>query len=452
MTVFDPPDPDRHDLGPDVNAPRAAGYHFSAPDPAAWAASVSPPRRSARRLSPRRRRLVAVLGVLAMVSGPAFLGYEVAQNRSTPTAASAGNTFSSPGGSSGSGGSRSLGGGSGQSTPDQLTLPSGGAPSGSRTSVGRLDVSSVSQKVDDSIVNVWVTTDSGEAAGTGIVVSASGLVITNNHVIADSRDVQVESIANGQTHPAKVLGYSLTGDIALLQVQGAANFEPADLGDSGSVAVGDPVVALGNAGGQGGLPAVVSGSITGKNRQIIASEEDGSNVQTLTGLIETSANIQPGDSGGPLADASGRVIGVIAAGSSSNSAFGTAGNQGYAIPIENALAIANKILAGTPGPDLHVGSNRGVLGVQVSGGATGGRSTGSGAAVLGTDPAGAAAKAGIVTGDTVVAVDGRSVASGSELTLALVPYGPGDKVEITWVDRSGTTHRATVSLGSGPPA
>ena len=140
-----------------------------------------------------------------------------------------------------------------------------------------------------------------------------------------------------------------------------------------------------------------------------------------------------------------------AAASAANGTWSSGGrsqNQGYAIPMERALQIANDILAGNRGADLHVGANRGIIGVQI---ASGTRST-SGASVLGTDPTGGAAKAGIVAGDTIVGLDDVRIGSGSELTRALVPYVPGDKVQVTWIDRAGDTHRATITLGSGTPA
>lgn len=410
--------------------------------PADWAAAAGSPggRRRRGRLSPARRAVVSILTVAAVLVGPGLVGYQYAHDRAvSDSAAPTATVVPSRGFEPGTGG---------------LTLPGeldDSRPTGA-TSGARLDVSTVSDKVDDSVVSVWVTTDEGQGAGTGIVVSSDGLIITNNHVIADSRDVQVEFVTTGQTRTAKVLGYSVARDIALLQVQGSATVKPAELGSSESLAVGDPILALGNAGGQGGLPMVVSGSVTAKNQQITASDEDGSNVQTLTGLVQTDANIQPGDSGGPLIDRAGRVVGVNAAASSANGTYSYGGrsqNQGYAIPMERALQIANDILAGNRGPDLHVGPNRGVLGVQIS---SSSRTSSSGASVLGTDPTGGAAKAGIVAGDTIVGLEDVTIGSGGDLTRALVPYNPGEKVQVTWVDRSGNTRRATITLGSGPPA
>jgi len=454
MAAFEPPfGPETPPTDPSAAPPGdpwTTSPHADPPWSAdAWAAAAAPPpdrpsgRRRRGRLSPGRRALVSVLATAAVLVGPALVGYQYAHDRATANGAPATSATVVP--------SRGFEPGSGGLTLP-TDLPGSGGASATGAAGGRLDVSAVSDKVDDSVVSVWVTMDDGQAAGTGIVVSADGLIITNNHVIANSRDVQVEFVTTGQTRTAKVLGYSVARDIALLQVQGSATVKPAELGSSDSLSVGDPVLALGNAGGQGGMPMVVSGSVTAKNQQITASDEDGSNVQTLTGLVQTDANIQPGDSGGPLIDRNGRVVGVNAAASSANGTWSYGGrsqNQGWAIPMERALQIANDILAGNRGPDLHVGANRGVLGVQISSGR--GTST-SGASVLGVDPTGGAAKAGIVAGDTIVGLDDATIGSGSDLTRTLVPYNPGEKVQVTWVDRSGSTHRATITLGSGPPA
>ena len=260
-----------------------------------------------------------------------------------------------------------------------------------------------------------------QAAGTGIIISSSGLVLTNNHVIADSTSLQVENSADGSTHTAKVLGYDVADDVALVQIQNVSGLTPAPLGNSSNLSVGDAVVALGNAGGQGGSPSVVTGSVTGLNQQITASDQDGSNPETLHHLVETDANIQPGDSGGPLTDSNGQVVGMDAAASSNNGGSGFAGqstNQGYAIPIEDALAIAKNIASGDGGTNIHVGASRGVLGVEVQADSTtngfgnsSNNGQGSGAVVSGVQSGSAAEAAGIAQGDVITAVDGTSVGS-----------------------------------------
>ena len=347
--------------------------------------------------------------------------------------------------------------------PSSLGSSPGGQSQGSSgQSSGGVDGNTIASSLDKSIVNITTTLSGGQAAGTGIIISSSGLVLTNNHVIADSTSLQVENSADGSTHTAKVLGYDVADDVALVQIQNVSGLTPAPLGKSSNLSVGDAVVALGNAGGQGGSPSVVTGSVTGLNQQITASDQDGSNAETLHHLVETDANIQPGDSGGPLADSNGQVVGMDAAASSSNGGSGFAGqstNQGYAIPIEDALAIAKNIASGDGGTNIHVGASRGVLGVEVQADSTtngfgnsSNNGQGSGAVVSGVQSGSAAEAAGIAQGDVITAVDGTNVGSASDLTHAMSAHSPNDKVNVTWTDSSGTNQHASIRLGSGPPA
>jgi S1-C subfamily serine protease len=241
-----------------------------------------------------------------------------------------------------------------------------------------------------------------------------------------------------------------------------SGLDTASLGDSSTLTVGDGVIAIGNAGGRGGTPSVVTGSVTALDQQITASDEGGGNAETLDGLIQTDANIQPGDSGGPLVDTNGKIVGMDAAASSSNGGFGFGGRggaEGYAIPIEDALAIAKKIASGDGGDNIHVGANRGVLGVSVPDDSASvfgnGRDSGSsadGASVQQVQQGSGAASAGIAEGDLIVGLDGKTIDSATALTHGLVVYSPKDKVQIEWIDSSGDHHQASIVLGSGPPA
>jgi S1-C subfamily serine protease len=397
-----------------------------------------------------RRRWVAVVAALALLLGPAVVGYQIGQNHDSSTASPA---LSQPIANAPSNGSQSNG-------------SSNGTPSS-------INAQAITDQVDDSVVNINTTLDNGAAAGTGIIISPQGLVLTNNHVIADSESIRVELVATGKTNPATVLGYNIVDDVAVIQLDGASGLKAASLGDSSSLTVGDAIVALGNAGGRGGEPTTVSGAVTGLNQQITASEANGANAQTLTDLIQVNANIQAGDSGGPLVDSTGAVVGMNAAASSRNGGFGggfpTAGsqNEGYAIPIEKALAIAKKIVSKDGGTNIHVGANRAVIGVGIvpdssttvnRGGPFGGLGngqSGSGALVAtqdGVQSGSAADKAGITNGSTITAINGTSVTSASALTRLMVQYHPGDKIDIAWTDANGNSHHATITLGSGPPA
>jgi S1-C subfamily serine protease len=368
-------------------------------------------------------------------------------------------------------------------------LASAAGASPALTASGGLDVSAIAAKVDPAIVDINTTLANGRAAGTGMVLTSSGEVLTNNHVINGATDIQVQIAGSGPSYEAKVLGYDAADDVALIQIQGVSGLKTVTTGDVSQVAVGDSVVALGNALGRGGTPAVAQGHVTGLNQSITATDDDGSNPEKLTGLIETDAPIQPGDSGGPLANSNGDVIGMDSAGSS-NGTFTEAATDGYAIPIDHALAIAHQIESGTASANVHIGS-RAILGVEVGGQSSapangsfgsgdfggfgnfggfgdfpwsilGGNGNGSdngssatpssGVQVSGVEPGGPADSAGIAAGDTITSVDGQSVASSDNLSAALGSQKPGDQVQVGWVDGNGQAQQATVTLVAGPPA
>ena len=182
-----------------------------------------------------------------------------------------------------------------------------------------LSASQIAQRVDPALVDVVSTEgDQGAvAAGTGIVLTSNGTVLTNNHVIRGATSIKVTDVGNGRSYTAKVVGYDATKDVAVIQLQNASGLTTANLGDSSSVQSGDSVTALGNAGGKGGTPSVATGTVTALNQGITASDEgSGANSEQLTGLIETNADIQPGDSGGALVNSYGQVIGMNTAASS----------------------------------------------------------------------------------------------------------------------------------------
>ncbi|HEY3922863.1 MAG TPA: trypsin-like peptidase domain-containing protein [Gaiellaceae bacterium] len=314
----------------------------------------------------------------------------------------------------------------------------------------------VTTTVDPAIVDIRTNLAlQGEAAaGTGIVIGSNGLVLTNNHVIRGATSVRVTDIGNGKTYKGTVLGYSVTNDVALVQLTGASGLQTAAIGGTGHA--GEAVTAIGNAGGVGGTPSSATGTITATNRSITASD-GGVNAERLTGLIETSAALQPGDSGGPLVDASGNVIGMDTAASTSFSFTGETSGDGYAIPIAHALAIAKAIEAKQASGTIHIGPTA-LLGVsiQISDGfggfgVNGGFSSATGATVVGTVSGGPAAKAGLQQGDVITAVAGTKITSQNSLTNVILKRAPGTSVTIKWVDAYGTTHTSTLKLAAGPP-
>jgi S1-C subfamily serine protease len=353
-----------------------------------------------------------------------------------------------------SSGSSSQAGGNGSSGNGGLFNPfnggnggngSNGASGGSSGAGGPSDAGAIAAKVAPSLVdiNTDLSYQGDEAAGTGIVLSSTGLVLTNNHVISEATQIKATDIGNGQTYSGVVVGYDHTHDIAVVQLQHATNLKAASVGDSDRVSVGDPIVGLGNAGGLGGSPSAAGGSVTALNQSITASDEADASSERLAGLIEINANIQPGDSGGALSNDQGQVVGVDTAASAGFS-FQTSGGQGFAIPINQALSIVHQIESGQTTASVHVGPTA-FLGVLIDPA----RSR-SGATLSSAVPGGPAAKAGLTTGDTITSLAGQGISSSSTLTDLILKYHPGDRVQVGWTDPSGKTHQATITLAPGP--
>ena len=352
----------------------------------------------------------------------------------------------------------------GSPVPTSATVPSGAPGTSSSTSrvtsaSSATTASTIAARVDPGLVNINVVFgfSGGRGAATGMVLTPSGEVLTNNHVVLGTTKISVTDIGNGRTYSATVVGYDRTSDVAVLQLQGASGLQTVPLGDSSTAAVRDRVTALGNAGGTGGTPKVARGSIVALQQSITAADPGGGNAQRLKGLLETNAAIRPGDSGGPLTNSSGQVIGMNAA-SSAGFTVRPSVTQGYAIPINEAVAISRQIEAGAASATVHVGPT-GFLGVEIVpsaqlGGGFGGSSTAqpSGALVGGTLAGYPAQKAGLSQGDVITTVNGQAVTSPTSLNDLLSTHHPGDTVQLQWLDPAGQTHTASIKLASGPPA
>jgi S1-C subfamily serine protease len=350
-------------------------------------------------------------------------------------------------------------------------------------------VTAIASGVDPGLVDVNTTLgyQNGQAAGTGMVLTSSGEVLTNNHVIDGATTISATDVGNDKTYTASVVGYDRTNDVAVIQLHGASGLQTVSIGDSSKVATGEGVVGIGNAGGTGGTPSTAGGSVTALDQSITASDESDGTSEKLSGLIQTNADIQPGDSGGPLVTTSGQVIGMDTA-ASENEGFSfqtqSGPNQGYAIPIDEAAALAKKIEAGSSSSTVHIGTTA-FLGVEISaantnqgsttgygpqngyGGpgtsnstsGTGGTSstsnstsgsTTSGVAIAGVASGTPAAQAGLAEGDVITALGGKTVTNADALSSLIGTYHPGDKVQVTWTDQSGQQHTATVTLANGP--
>jgi len=376
-------------------------------------------------------------------------------------------------------------------------LPSTAVPapsSGTGNSGGSANLSNVEQGL--VIINTKLQYSSEQAAGTGMVINPDGLVLTNNHVIENATKITATVVATGKNYVAKVVGYDVTGDIALIQLQNPSGLHAVPIGDSSQVKTGANVVALGNAEGQSQIvPA--SGQVTGINQTITASDQGGTvKSETLHGMIETNANIVAGDSGGPLVNSAGRVIGMDTAG---NTVSGPQQQSvsGFAIPINTALSVGRQIAAGDASSTVVIGYPP-FIGIYVGQGTDSnpqdqaaqqqqqnngfggfgngfGNSSGnggspscytsdanlsvpstiapvnSGTLVIGTICGSPAATAGLTAGSVVTGVNGQTVGSPQSLGDIMAKLHPGDNVSVTWVIPSGQRTTGNLTLTAGPP-
>jgi S1-C subfamily serine protease len=345
------------------------------------------------------------------------------------------------------------------------------------------DVSAISAELDPAVVDITSTLalGQGEAAGTGMVLTPTGEVLTNNHVIDASTSISAQIEGRGRRYSATVIGTDPSADIALLQLQGASGLKTVSLGDSSSVTIGESVVAIGNALDLPGLPRVTEGTITGLDKPIIAQDAGTALCENLNGMLQTDAKLEPGNSGGPLVNSSGQVIGMnTAAATGGQSGFNaSSGSQiGFAIPIATAVQVVGAMRSGVATESIHIGASP-LLGVQVIGvdgsgtgsscdkshkhsggagdqGGLGGFGLGptapvsSGALVVTVENGTPAGDAGIQPGDAITSFDDQPVKTPEDLTQLVQAMKPGDQVEVGWVGPSGASHKVTVTLAAGP--
>jgi S1-C subfamily serine protease len=470
-------------------------YHYGGPptDPNApfWPASPAAP--SGHHDNRLRNGLIAGGAALVVLAAGIGIGHATWNNGTQLPSSASSNNGRFPAGGNGNG-SNPFGNGSGNFGNGNTGNGNGNGNSGSSSSGGSgpSDVNAIAEKVDPGLVDINTTLgyQQEQAAGTGIVVSSNGVILTNNHVINGATSISATDVGNHKTYTASVVGYDRTADIAVLQLHNASGLQTANLGNSSSISVGQDVVGVGNAGGTGGTPSAAGGTVTALNQSITAQDQGDGTSEQLNGLIETNANIQAGDSGGALVNTSGEVIGVDTAASAGYSFQFNGqgqGNQGFAIPINTAMSLARQIEAGKGSSTVHIGTTA-FLGVEISpsgsgsssgsgngggngfgpfgggggpfgnSGSTGNTgntgssgSSSSGAAVAGVVTNGPAQEAGIAQGDVITSLGGKTINSADDLTRDMGTYHPGDKVQVAWTDANGQTHTATVQLSSGPP-
>ena len=426
--------------------------------------------------SGRAKGFVIYLVVAALAAAIGAAAVATLDHGSTPASQASPNTGSpnggfnpgfTPGGSSGSNNNNS---GSGVSSAQQQAVINAVEP-------GVVDITSSLNYVG------------GTAEATGMVISSNGLVLTNNHVIDDTTGLTATLVSNGRKYSARWLGYDKTDDVSVIQLEGASGLATVPVGNSSSVKVGAPVIAMGNAEGAGGKPTVVTGTITNLDQTITASDDLGGS-ETLHDMLQTNANIEQGDSGGPLSNVSGKVIGMDTA--ASTASVGSQSTIGFAIPINRALSIAREIIAGKASSTIKIGAS-GFMGVLVPSGSAssasspqqqqqlqaqsqgstgfGGQPGGvqcmtndqnagvpqtiapasSGTLILGVLCNTPADAGGLGAGDVITAVNGSAVSSPDSLTSILSAYRPGTTISVSWEDTSGGQHTSRLDLISAPP-
>jgi S1-C subfamily serine protease len=382
---------------------------------------------------------------------------------------------------------------SSSSSPQDIPSPAS-SPGSGNTNTSGIDEQSVATKVEPGMVDITASLRyTGQVfEGTGMVLNSSGVVLTNNHVVDGSTGLTATVVTTGRRYHAQIVATDATDDIALLKLTGVSGLKTVQVGDSSKVTLGSQVVALGNAGGAGGTPTVTSGSITALHRTITASDAGSGVSETLHNMLQTNAQIAEGDSGGPLANAAGQVIGMDTA--ANTQSFGRQGStEGFAIPINHALAIAHQMAAGRGSASIRIGQPA-FMGIAVASSSSSaassddspqqqlrqlnqtagqfgggvnsnGRCLGNGAgnpvpasiapASTGTLIAGAfcnapAAAAGLTGGDVILAINGHAVGAPTSLTSVLARYHPGDRISVTWMDTGGQRHTSSLTLTTGP--
>ncbi len=408
------------DVNPEVNPAR-----FGAPlPPPAWS-SATPP------VPPRRRgpRLLAVGTALAVVAGAVGAGFLLGRLDDHGHPAAGGPPSGYAGqvpngqrfGETPFGGTPFTGPG-GRGTP--FDSASSGTPATDSQLTGLVRIAST------------LKYQSGRAAGTGMILTSTGEVVTNHHVVEGSTKLQVTVMSTGQTYTATVVGTDAKDDVAVLQLENATGLQTVTP-DTDGVSVGDAVTAVGDAGGSTSTFSAAAGDVLATGQNITTSSELGRGGEKLRGLIKISSDVISGDSGGATYDDGGEVVGMTTAAST-----GSNDVVGFAIPIAKVTRIAGELENGTQNARYDYGSPA-FLGLGLGGSTT---------RVGVVYPRTPAARVGITPGDTITRVGATTVHTATQLRDAITTYSPGDRVRVSWTDRNGTSHIASVTLMSGPVA
>jgi putative serine protease PepD len=339
------------------------------------------------------------------------------------------------------------------STPGNAVIHESGAAPGAAVLSGNVTIPQLVDKVIHAVVSIDVKSNGNEDEGTGMIITSDGEVVTNNHVIelfsegGGTGSITVTEYGQTKPLPATLIGYDQTKDMALLKINNASNLPTVTFGDSSKAVVGDSVVAIGNALGlSAGTPTVTQGIVSALGRQVTAGGI-GTQTETLQNTIQTDAAINSGNSGGPLIDTAGQVIGMNTAVAGTSSAGTTSQNIGFAIPTAQIESVLPALQKGG-----QTGNGGGYLGVDITTLTPAlrqqyGFTPTSGAVVLSVVSGSPAAKAGLVQGDVIVNINGSAITSSEDLQKVVQNGKPGQSISITYyVGNSKRT--ATATLGN----
>ena len=328
-------------------------------------------------------------------------------------------------------------------------------------------IQAILSKVEPAVVDIQTSgtvnqggffggTSSFQAAGTGMIISSNGEVLTNNHVIANASTIKVQLFNQTKLYNAVVVGTDPTHDVAVIKIEGVSKLPTVSFGKSSALQVGDSVVAVGNALALQGLPTVTQGIVSALHRSITTSPNGITSSTTLSDMIQTDAPINPGNSGGPLVDSNGQVIGMntaIISGTGSQPAQ----NIGFAEAIDSVLPVVHQIQTHPNSSNGTITNGKAFLGVGVEtltsqiANQIGLPSNLKGVLVAQVVPGSPANNAGITAGSVITKVDSTKVTTASQLVKIIQQKSPGTTVTIYWTTSNGSGS-AVVTLGSAPTA
>jgi S1-C subfamily serine protease len=396
------------------------------PDPTGLTEPTSPTK--------KHRPWIAIVIATAVVVAVGGLGTAAVAELTAPPSTA---TSSASPNSNGTFGGRNGGNGFGQGGLQ------GGQSIGQQATAGEATATAATaaQKVGIVTINTTLDYDPNEqAAGTGMILTSNGYILTNNHVIESSTSISVTVESTDKTYTATVVGTNKTADVAVLKLTDASGLTPVTFDSTEKVTVGQSIYSVGNAEGTGNLVTAV-GTVGAVNQSLSIGSDQSDTPENLTGLIQLNSDVVSGDSGGPLFDKSGHVIGIVTAASSGSSTV-----TGYAINIAQVLKVAKAIEAGSASSDIVIGYPA-FAGISIPQ-----TTSADGVPVASTFPGSPANAAGIGEGDVITAVNGVAVTSADQLTATIQAHKVGDSVSIAWLDPSGVSHTATITLVAGPAA